>query len=345
MGKYLKDLEAHISSNEPNFFLYRNGSSPTSEPTNPSTPSNWQAIAPPQSKSTETIPSPWGSSHHLTRGYVDDNDYRNQPAPISNSPRFFESNSDDHHISFLRNGKIVNDIDDTNQSNTQLGFVTLPGVTKHLISPGMFDNSMLKTRRSNSLTTTSQMSRTSSVQSSNEKQRSYSLSGISTLILNGSEISILDESRPVFQSPQHHHVGMSNIAQWLKSLRLHKYLFLFSQRTYEQMLDITEESLANVTQGARHKLVNCIQKLKERFGVLCQVEKDLVCGQITIDKALGELSNIVLTPMKPIEPFNKQDVASQFLKVLDLGECLAYYHLPLLICELNSFFIFQFQQK
>lgn len=86
------------------------------------------------------------------------------------------------------------------------------------------------------------------------------------------------------------------------------------------MLAITEESLANVTQGARHKLVNCIQKLKERYGVLCQVEKDLLCGQITIDKALAELSTIVLTPMKPIEPFNKQDVASQFLKVLDLGK-------------------------
>lgn len=317
----MKVLETHINTNEPNFFLYRNGSSPTSEPTNPSTPSNWQAIAPPSSKSTETIPSLRGSSHHLTRGFNDDIDFRIPPVPLSSSQRFSESASDDHHISFQRNGKIVNDVDDTNKFNTQLGFLTLPGVTKHVISPGLSEHNIIKTSRSNSLTTISQMTRTSLI-NSNEKQRSFSLSGISTLNFGGSDISMLDESKPICQSPQHHHIGMSNIGQWLKSLRLHKYVFLFSQRTYEQMLDITEEHLQSVTAGARHKLVNCIQKLKERYGYLCQVEKDLLCGQISIGEALVELPNIVLTPMKPIEPFNKQDVASQFLKVLDLSEFL-----------------------
>lgn len=343
--KYLKDLEAHISSNESNIFLYRNGSSPTSEPTNPSTPSNWQAIAPPQSKSTETIPSSWGSSHHLTRGYVDDTDYRSQPAP-SSSPQlghFFESSSDDPHKSFLRNGKIVNDVDDTNKSNTQLGFVTLSGVTKHLFStdgkqlmPLDMENTIWKTKRSNSLTTTGLSTRTPSAQnSSNEKQRSASLSTISTLTLNGYEF----EMKPTSST------GMSNIGQWLKSLRLHKYVYLFTNQTYEQMLDITEENLVHVTKGARHKLVTCIQKLKERYGVLCQVEKDLLCGQITMKQALDELSSIVLTPMKPIEPCNKQDVASQFLKVLDLGESLALIIFFNISKTINSFFHFQFRPK
>lgn len=312
--KYLKKLEAHISSNDSNFFIYRNGSSPTSEPTNPSTPSNWQAIAPPQSKSTETIPSSWGSSHHLTRGYVDDNDYPNPTATVG---------SDDHRTSFQLNGIIVNDVEEPgNTFNTQLGFVTLPGVTKHFISPGTLEHSMLKTRRSNSLTTTTAMTRTPSVQPSNEKPRSCSLSGISTLNFGGSDI-LLDESKPVFQSTQHHHIGMGNITVWLKSLRLHKYVCLFSHRTYEQMLDITEEHIMSVTKGARTKIVSSIQKLKERYGVLCQMEKDLLCGQATMGKVLDELNNIVITPIKPIEPFNKQDVASQFLKVLDMGECVA----------------------
>lgn len=335
MVKYLKDLEAHISSNEPNFFLYRNGSSPTSEPTNASTPSNWQAIAPPQSKSTETIPSSWGSSHHLTRIYTDDNDYRNPPAPISSTTGYFQSNRDYREIAndFQGNGQNVDDGDDTNKSNTQLGFHSLPGVTKYLISPGMKDNSGMKTQRSQSLTVASQMPRTSVAQNSNEKQRSLSLSGI----------SMLDETKLEFQSP--HHVGMSNIAQWLKSLRLHKYFYLFQHRTYEQMLDITEEHLINVTKGARHKLVNCIQKLKERYGVLCQVEKDLICGQIAIGKALEELSNNVLTPMKPVEQFRKEDVASQFLKVLVLGE-LNVKEVDGRQCNKKNIFVCsQFQQK
>ncbi len=320
MVKYLKDLEAHISSNEPNFFLYRNGSSPTSEPTNPSTSSNWQAIAPPQSKSTETIPSSsWGSGMHLTRNsYCDD---RNQPAPTK------DETNDDHHTSFMNNGKIVHEVtdDDTNKSNTPFGFNSLSGVTKHLVilDKNMFKNG--RTERSNSLTTTSQIDKPTHPSYEpipNEKRRCYSLPGISTLNCGAFDTSNLDDHpKPVFQSPQqHHHVGMSNIAQWLKSLRLHKYLFLFAHKTYEQMLEITEENLITVTKGARCKLVNCIQKLKERYGVLCQVETDLLCGQISMAKALEELNNIVQTPMKPIEPFNKQDVASQFLKVLDLGE-------------------------
>lgn len=313
MVKYLKDLEAHISSNEPNFFLYRNGSSPTSEPTNPSTPSNWQAIAPPQSKSTETIPSSWGSSHHLTRGYVDETDYRNQPAS-STSPQlgiFFESSSDDPHKSFLRNGKIVSDVDDTNTSNTKLGFNSFTGVTTYHVS----SDATLKKERSQSLTTTGFINTPSTQNTSIDKMRSLSLGTISTLNpMNGYEC----ELKPMSST------GMSNIGQWLKSLRLHKYVNLFSNLTYEQMLDITEDSLTvtTVTQGARHKLATCIQKLKERYSVLCQVEKDLICGQMTMKQALDELASIVLTPMKPIEPFNKQDVASQFFKVLDLGELL-----------------------
>ncbi|XP_037044632.1 protein Smaug [Bradysia coprophila] len=315
--KHLKVLENHISTNEPNIFVYRNGASPTSEPTNPSTPSNWQAIAPPQSKSTDTIPppSPWGSSHHLTRGYTDDSDYRShKSASISSSVNNYEI--EDRHTSFLYNGKIVNDVDDTNTSNTQLGFVTLPGLTKHLISPGTLEH--VKTRRSNSLTTTSPVTRTSFTQNACEKQRSVSLSGISTLNFGGSDISMLDESKPIFQWPQRHHVGMSNITPWLKSLRLHKYVFLFSHQTYEQMMEMTEDHLMNVTKGARQKLVNNIQKLRERYAALSQMEKDLLCGQITVAKVLEELSALVITPMKPIEPFDKQDVPTQFLKVVDL---------------------------
>lgn len=119
-----------------------------------------------------------------------------------------------------------------------------------------------------------------------------------------------------------HKVGMSNIGQWLKSLRLHKYVGLFSKITYEEMLAISEEYLQqlHVTKGARHKLVVCIQRLHERHALLGQLEKDLLAGRVQLAAALEELTGVVLTPMRPVEPFNKMDVGGQFLRVLNLGE-------------------------
>ena len=39
------------------------------------------------------------------------------------------------------------------------------------------------------------------------------------------------------------HPGMSNVAQWLKSLRLHKYVWLFTNMSYEQMMNMDEKYL------------------------------------------------------------------------------------------------------
>lgn len=36
---------------------------------------------------------------------------------------------------------------------------------------------------------------------------------------------------------------IAEVPVWLKTLRLHKYSYLFRQMTYEEMLDITEEWL------------------------------------------------------------------------------------------------------
>lgn len=88
------------------------------------------------------------------------------------------------------------------------------------------------------------------------------------------------------------------------------------------MLGISEEYLQNlnVTKGARHKLVVCIQRLKDRHTVLCKLEKELMQSQTTIGCAIDELTAVVLTPMKPVEPMNKLDVGAQFLRLLNLGE-------------------------
>lgn len=213
---------------------------------------------------------------------------------------------------------------------------------------------LLKTRRSNSLTTTVSsgcglagvgeqlhhqqkqnnecLSAENLSQLMQNKPRSFSLtmeSPRSSLTSSGSETR-LDDFK------QHHHmmkmygtapnVGMASIAHWLKSLRLHKYVWLFSNLTYEQMMEMTEEYLASlgVTKGARHKLVLCIQKLRERYATMVRLEKELLAagGGVASKAQLGavfeELTNIVLTPMKPAGTDPKEDIGTQFLKLLDL---------------------------
>uniref|UniRef100_A0A1Q3EVP2 Protein Smaug n=1 Tax=Culex tarsalis TaxID=7177 RepID=A0A1Q3EVP2_CULTA len=212
---------------------------------------------------------------------------------------------------------------------------------------------LLKTRRSNSLTTTvgsgcglagvgeqlhhQQKQNNECLSAENlsqlmqNKPRSFSLtmeSPRSSLTSSGSETR-LDDFK------QHHHmmkmygtapnVGMASIAHWLKSLRLHKYVWLFSNLTYEQMMEMTEEYLASlgVTKGARHKLVLCIQKLRERYVTMVRLEKELLAaGSVGSKAQLGavfeELTNIVLTPMKPVGSDPKEDIGTQFLKLLDL---------------------------
>jgi hypothetical protein len=117
-------------------------------------------------------------------------------------------------------------------------------------------------------------------------------------------------------------IGMSGIGQWLKSLRLHKYIWLFSNLPYDQMLEINEEYLQSlgVTKGARHKLVICIQKLRERCQSLQQMEKELLTKQKPLNSILEEMTNIVLTPMRPIDRYNKDDVAGQFMQMIDCGK-------------------------
>lgn len=264
---------------------------------------------------------------------------------------------EDLHVSFSKNGTEILDFDcdDDNKSNTQIAFEAPPPpinprmvADAYLAVPHHLDNcfcgsgtpsgqcallistNAMKTRRSNSLTTApvtvaypgSQGTSSSSTENLLQlKPRSYSLSIEShrgSLISCGSE-----EMKPSgLLKMGGGNPGMNCIGQWLKSLRLHKYVWLFSNITYEQMMDISEEYLANlsVTKGARHKLVLCIQKLKERGSVLLQMEQTLLAGETHVAPLLEELTNIVLTPMKPIDPFSKDNVAGLFIKVVEMGE-------------------------
>ncbi|CAH0625204.1 unnamed protein product [Chrysodeixis includens] len=172
-----------------------------------------------------------------------------------------------------------------------------------------------KSQRSNSLTppSTNFMHMSSSAENLSDepfvqKPRSFSLSSEHSLSqirpisimygTTGSETRLDDLRSHNFGE----HAGMSMVAQWLKSLRLHKYVWLFTNMSYEQMMTMDEKYLEKlgVTKGARHKLLLSIKKLSERSAVLEGVEAELVAtGAAGAGRALQRLRNVLLSPMPP----------------------------------------------
>ncbi|EFN70949.1 Sterile alpha motif domain-containing protein 4B [Camponotus floridanus] len=176
--------------------------------------------------------------------------------------------------------------------------------------------------------------------SSRHKPRSFSVSGDhasniiglgplspqSSCASSGSEGRLDDASNRSLAS------GMRDVQSWLKTLRLHKYSYLFVTMSYEDMLQLTEDQLAEqgVTKGARHKLALSIAKLQQRYNTLLNLEKGLVQpsardgmqntsfsqGPSLLINTMDELKTILATPMKPSQENDPQDIPAQFTKVL-----------------------------
>lgn len=217
--------------------------------------------------------------------------------------------TDDHHVSFSKNGTEITDFNpDLENSSSHFTDDYIPILADHIA---------VKTRRSNSLNTgmlhqntylTAVTSSMENLTTAMHKSRSFS----------ETRLSEFNPSAKAFQPLQ---AGMSNMNSWLKNLRLHKYDYIFTNWTYDQMTDITEEYLTSIaiTKGARDKLFGCIQKLKERFNMLKKFEHDLKNGSASLADVLTEMLEILKTPIKPIDASNKEDVAQQFINLLDLG--------------------------
>lgn len=119
----------------------------------------------------------------------------------------------------------------------------------------------------------------------------------------GSDSHHDDGPQPLRDSFLEEGSGMREVPVWLKTLRLHKYSYLFRQMTYEEMLNITEEWLEaqKITKGARHKIVLCITKLRERQQALRQFEKIIMEGG-SISEVLGEMKSMLNSPIKVYSP-------------------------------------------
>lgn len=62
---------------------------------------------------------------------------------------------------------------------------------------------------------------------------------------------------------------------WLKSLRLHKYTRLFQEMSYDEMMALDDQKLEQrqVTKGARKKILQSLDKLRDRSQLIRQLEK------------------------------------------------------------------------
>ncbi|KOX80869.1 Protein Smaug like protein 1 [Melipona quadrifasciata] len=228
-----------------------------------------------------------------------------------------------------------------NEQTTLFG--TQPGTAFNL----QFPPPVTRQRRSNSLTPPvasphhlEVVDRSNNVNcTSKHKPRSFSVSGDHTSNLiglgplspQGSCASSGSEGRLDETSNRSLASGMRDVPSWLKTLRLHKYSYLFVTLNYEEMLQLTEEQLAEqgVTKGARHKLALSIAKLQQRYATLLNLEKDLLQptrdntqsasflqGPTLLVNTIDELKTILATPMKPSQENDPQDIPAQFTKVL-----------------------------
>lgn len=171
-------------------------------------------------------------------------------------------------------------------------------------------------RRSNSLTPTENIG----TPKPPSKPRSYSL--CSETLLNVG-ISNLQESKSETKLQDlilmNNLPAMKSIVSWLKSLRLHKYSWVFNNLTYTNMINLTDEALQTIgiTKGARHKLLLSITRLKERSMMLSELEWGIMNG-CDINNAIKKLKGILQTPLEL--SVENEDLPSQFVKVMGKGK-------------------------
>ena len=98
-------------------------------------------------------------------------------------------------------------------------------------------------------------------------------------------------------------IGMENVPQWLKQLRLHKYTEYIMSLSYQELLSLNEEKLQkmNVTKGARRKILLSIEKLSERPKTLATINSKLDREGCDIKEILLELETLIKSPVLILE--------------------------------------------
>lgn len=164
-----------------------------------------------------------------------------------------------------------------------------------------------------------------------QKQRSYSLSSDNPLLLNPQLQTSSSETK--LQDLQNQ-PSMKSIMSWLKSLRLHKYSWVFNNLTYEQMLRLDDDMLETIgiTKGARHKILLSIAKLKDRSTMLTELETEVMNGA-DLNAALKKVKSVLQSPLQIAKG---EDLPAQIVRVMGKGD----NHLFMLFLRFNILFCF-----
>ncbi|CAI4222975.1 unnamed protein product [Auanema sp. JU1783] len=98
--------------------------------------------------------------------------------------------------------------------------------------------------------------------------------------------------------------GMKDVPAWLKALRLHKYTEMFQTMSYDEMLNLDDVELERrqVTQGARKKILQSIQKLKNRSIAIREQYRSLSQNIGCVRCAILTLRQLLLTPIRLYVP-------------------------------------------
>ncbi|XP_066150286.1 protein Smaug homolog 2 [Euwallacea fornicatus] len=146
------------------------------------------------------------------------------------------------------------------------------------------------------------------------KPRSFSLSCEKSISDNHPYIPLSSSESKLEEILKNNFPLMQSIMSWLKSLRLHKYEWIFHDLTANQMLNLSEDYLieAGVTKGARQKILLSLDKLRNRQKMLADLEIALMNGS-DVYEALKELKSVLQSPMQVTLG---EDLCSQLVKVM-----------------------------
>ena len=130
----------------------------------------------------------------------------------------------------------------------------------------------------------------------------------------------------------------SDVPIWLKTLRLHKYTTMFQDLTYDEMMNLNERQLEirKVTKGARKKILQSLEKLRERVATLKSLDR--VCfntllendginvylfqfldEKIDVSIVISEVRAILNTPICTYKPIMTELLDPQTVDGLDVS--------------------------
>uniref|UniRef100_A0A1I7TQT1 SAM domain-containing protein n=2 Tax=Caenorhabditis tropicalis TaxID=1561998 RepID=A0A1I7TQT1_9PELO len=137
-----------------------------------------------------------------------------------------------------------------------------------------------------------------------------------------------------YRAGDEHKPGMRDLGYWLKKLRLHKYAPLFQDMSYRQLLSLNSAVLEKmrVTNGARKKIAQSIEKLHERPGLLRSLEQKLKNGTQCVRCAICSVRQLLWSPFIKYEGFGTRKTSPEIIDGFNVpSQMISDDNLPALI--------------